>query len=72
MKIKNEVGELKDRLETFFSHIGELSPIISRITEKFNEAVGSFETRVRQCSFFCLGWVSHPDLLTEKSGFFCA
>ncbi|GEM_PF-6537696 len=46
-KIKNEVGELKGRLETFFAHVCGISLSISQVTKKFNEAVGSFETRVR-------------------------
>ncbi|MDO8521588.1 MAG: DNA recombination protein RmuC, partial [bacterium] len=47
MKIKNEVGELKTRLETFFAHVGGIGSTLLSVTKKFNEAVGSFETRVR-------------------------
>ncbi|MFH0712703.1 MAG: DNA recombination protein RmuC [Candidatus Jorgensenbacteria bacterium] len=46
-KIKNEVEELKGRLETFFGHVGGIGLNISQATKKFNEAIGSFETRVR-------------------------
>jgi len=47
MKIKNEVGELKGRLEIFFNHVCGVGLNISQVTKKFNVAVGSFETRVR-------------------------
>ena len=46
-QIKNEVSILRDRLETFFGRIGKMSSDISQVTKTFNEAVGSFETRVR-------------------------
>ena len=47
MKIKNEIGELKSRLEIFFNHVCGVGLNILQTTRKFNEAVGSFETRVR-------------------------
>ncbi|MEK7195078.1 MAG: DNA recombination protein RmuC [Patescibacteria group bacterium] len=45
-KLSEEVTELGDRLKLFFSHMGGIGQNISQATKRFNDAVGSFESRV--------------------------
>lgn len=46
VELGDKILDLGDRLKKFFTHVSGIGSNLSQTTKKFNEAVGSFETKV--------------------------